>query len=75
VKAKPLNRGVFEQQAVEDIRAGVVEVWRDVPDGMQYVRGIRATTTCIQCHQPLGTPRGELKEGDLLGIISLKLER
>ncbi len=75
VKAKPQKQSAFEKQAVEDIRAGVTELWLDAPDGMQYVRGIRATKTCIQCHQPLGTPGGELNEGDLLGIISVKLKR
>ncbi len=75
VKAKPQKQSEFEKQAVEDIRAGVTELWRDAPDGMQYVRGIRATKTCIQCHQPLGTPGGELNEGDLLGVISIKLKR
>jgi hypothetical protein len=75
VKAKPQKRSAFEKQAVEEIRAGVTESWRDAPDGKQYVRGIRATKTCIQCHQPLGTPSGELNEGDLLGIISIKLKR
>ena len=75
VKAKPQKRSVFEKQAVEEIRAGVTELWRDAPDGKQYVRGIRATKSCLQCHQPLGTPGGELNEGDLLGIISIKLKR
>lgn len=72
-RARPQRLATFEKQAIDDIQAGVTEVWRDTPEGVQYVRGIRATTTCAKCHQPLGTPRGELQEGDLLGIISVKL--
>ena len=73
-KGKRRKLDAFEEQAVEDIRAGVEEAWHEDSEGTQYVRGIRATKTCIHCHQPLGSPNAELSEGDLLGIISLKLK-
>ena len=58
-----------------EIRAGVAEVWNDTPERLQYMRGMRATTTCLQCHRPLGEPALKLEEGDLLGIISVNLKR
>ncbi len=75
VKPRPRPLDDFEKKSVEDVRAGIAEVWREVPGGTQYVRGIRATPACIQCHEAIGSPRGELGEGDLLGIISLKFKR
>lgn len=75
VKAERKQFDEFEKQATDDIRAGVPEVWRDTPDGAQYLRGIRAAQACVLCHQTLGARSGELKEGDLLGIISMKLDR
>lgn len=64
----------FEKRALGEIRAGVPKVWREIGDGMQLIGGIRATTACIQCHQPMGAPSDEPMEGDLLGVVSLRLK-
>jgi hypothetical protein len=75
LKATGQRLDEFEKQGVMEIRAGVAEVWNDTPERLQYMRGMRATTTCLQCHRPLGEPALKLEEGDLLGIISVNLKR
>lgn len=75
LKATGQRLDEFEKQGVTEIRAGVAEVWNDTPQRLLYMRGMRATTTCLRCHRPLGKPALKLEEGDLLGIISVNLKR
>lgn len=70
---KPLSE--FEKQGIDDIRAGVAEVWHKTPDGWHYMCGMRATKSCLQCHRPLNDPGRKLEVGDLLGIISVTLKQ
>jgi len=75
LKATGQRLSELEKQGIVDIRSGLPEFWRSTRDGLHYMRGMRATKTCLQCHRPLGAPALKLEEGDLLGIISVRLKQ
>ena len=73
-KERKLNE--FEESALVDIRAGQAEVWRQLSDQVQYLRGVRAKASCVRCHTTLlKSKEMKLEEGDLLGVVSVKLPK
>lgn len=75
VVATKRKQDAFEKSAVEAIRAGEPELRRTVAEEVEFVLPVRARTTCLKCHTALRSPAMPLREGDLLGVASVRLKR
>ncbi|MDX1969380.1 MAG: ATP-binding protein [Planctomycetaceae bacterium] len=64
-----------DYHALMKIRSGqerVIDVRRGEAGGFyRYYAAVRATESCIGCHSQRSTQQGELKAGDLIGIVKI----